>query len=591
MSIGFFILFFSSTLFALDNNKRTEVSIQASIDEVNCYHTPMSITVLGIPIDVSNVTFTIKGQKDTLTCYDLSGGLMAAVALTGDAADDQTKLFIATNVEIQTAEDVPIKINAPFDAVDPSGTTVSAMGVTVDISSATILNDNNSPVAANQLKADQFARMTITPGSDPLAATKVQVSVNQESSVEAPIEAVDCESKPATITLLGLKVDVTKAVFGPRWHKQEVTCGDLEAGNVVVAHLTSDISDAATGLLTATQVNLRHGWWNAGRSCHYQTAKVKAPLQSIDTAAKTVTVLGLTVDVSKAWLFNEKLDTIGLDQLEAGQFAKLRMTTDLDAITLLARVNEIKVKGPITGINCDAGTITVLGLPIDVTNATFGSKWKWRWWGDGKYGWHHGEFTCENLRAGQTVAVELTGDTADAYTAREVELRGSHDDDVMISAPLEAIDLSGKTVKVLGLTVDMSAAKLKDDNENTITLEQLVEGQFVDIDLTSDQTPLLAASLFAYTGTNRIHIRVFDEKGKLVTGGSVKAVLTVKNGKSIVVREATGNGTLILTSIPAGQAKIVITRLYNGKKSTASASVTMKSNTNKLVKAKLKAVK
>jgi hypothetical protein len=76
-----------------------------------------------------------------------------------------------------------------------------------------------------------------------------------------------------------------------------------------------------------------------------------------------------------------------------------------------------------------------------------------------------------------------------------------------------------------------------------------------------------------------------------VTSGAVKATVTVKNGKSVVVREATGTGSLIFTSIPAGQAKIVITRMNNGKTSKASASVAMKSNTNKLINTRLKVIK
>jgi hypothetical protein len=580
MGIGLLVLGFSSTVFARDNDKRMEISIQAPMDEVLCQRTPATIIVLGVPIDVSNVTFTVKGQKDTLTCWDLSGGLMAAVTLTGDAADPETTLFTATEVEIQGSADTPLKINAPLQAVDPSGTTVSALGVTVDIGSAVLLNDNKRPITASQLKADQFARLTITPDSDPLTATKVQVRVNQVS-IQAALDEVDCESYPATITLLGLKVDVSKAVFGPRWHKKNLTCSDLEAGQIVDAYLTSDIPESATGLLSATQVDLRQRWWANGRDCFRQTAKINAPLQVVDTAANTVTVVGLLIDVKNAWLFSEKLESVTLDQLKTGQFAKLTLKSDLSAMTLLAHVDEVKVKGPITALDCEAQTMTVLGLAIDVTNATFGSKWKWH------RGWHHGEFTCENLRVGQTVAVELIN----GLTAREVELRGGHDDGVMVSAPIEAVNPSSKTVTVLGLTIDMSAAKLKDDNEHTITLDQLIEGQFVDIDLTSDQTPLLAVSLIARTGTNQLHIRVFDEKGKLVTGGTVKATVTVKNGKSVIVREATGTGALILTSIPAGQAKITITRIHDGKTSKATASVPMKSNTNKLINARLKVVK
>jgi len=465
MGIGLLVLCFSSTGFAGDSDKRLEILIQAPIDEVNCQHSTPTIMVLGLPIDVSDAAFTVKGQKSSITCWDISGGLTAAVTLTGDTADEETGLLTATDVEIQTAAENPVKINAPLEAVDASGTTVSVLGLTVDISSAVLLNDFKHPITASQLKADQFARIAITPDSDPLAATKVQVRINQVS-VQAPIEAISCDSSPATITLLGLKMDVSKAVFGPRWHKAVVSCSDLEAGQVVEAYLTSDISDSATGLLTATQVDLREGWWfwGRGRGCHYQPVKINAPLQGVDPNTNSVTVLGLPVDAQYAWIFDEQLETVGLSQLKAGQFAKLTLLPDsLTALTILAHVDEVKVKAPVTAIDCDNETITVLGLPVDVTSATFGSKWDWHW-GGGKRNCYHRGLTCRSLKVGQTVAVELTGDLSGTYAAKEVEVRGSRDDDVMISGPVDSADPSGKTVTVLGLTIDMSAAKLRDDN-------------------------------------------------------------------------------------------------------------------------------
>ena len=587
MGVFLLVVTFSSFGLACDDEKRMEVSVQAPIETVDCTNTPATIGVLGLTIDISNATFSPRRHGTGPACTDLAVGQTVEVALTSDVTDTAGR-FTAGEVEVRGNKNKGVKINAPFQAVDTSGTTVSVLGLTVDIGSAVLLNDNRRPIAASQLKADQFARLTITPDSDPLKATKVQVRINQVS-VQAPIDEKDCGSSPATITLLGLKIDVSKAVFGPRWHKSAMTCDDLEAGQVVEAYLTSDISESATGLLTATQVDVREGWWGKkGRGCLFQEVKINAPLQAIDTAANTVNVLGLVIDVKDAYLMNEELESITLSQLKTGQFAKLTLKPDsLTAWTLLAHVDEAKIKAPITALDCSKNTVTVLGLTIDVANATFGSKWDWHW-GHGKRGWHHGDFTCEDLKAGQTVTVELTGDVTP--TAKEVEVRGGHDE-VLVSASLDGISTTAKSVSVLGLTIDVSAATLKDDNGHTITLDQLVQGQFVDIELTSDQTPLLAASLVAHTGTNQLHIRVFDEKGKLVTSGTVKATVTVKNGKSVVIREATGTGSLILTSIPAGQAKIAITRVYNGKTSKANASFAMKSNTNKLINAKLKVVK
>ena len=590
----------SFPVLACDDEKRMEISVQAPIESVDCTNTPATINVLGLPIDISSASFSPRKHGTAPACTDLKVGQTVDVALTSDVTDTAGR-FTAAEVEVRGNKNNGVKISAPLQAVDTSGTTISVLGLTVDISAAALLNDNKRPIAASQLKADQFARITITPDSDPLAATKVQVRINQVS-VQAPLDALDCGGTPATITLLGLKVDVSKAVFGPRWHNTGLTCGDLEEGQVVTAYLTSDVSDSATGLLTATQVDIRYGWWHrkgSGKGCWDEDVNISAPLQTIDLSTSAVTVLGLAVDVSKAALLNEKLESITLSQLRVGQFAKLTLKSNeapLSAIVLLSHVDQVKVKAPVTAFDCSASpqTITVLGLTIDVSNATFGPKWKWRW-GNGKRGWHHGDFACEDLKAGQMVAVELTSDLTDTtttfFTATEVEVRGGHDDEVVVSAPLQAMDSSAKTVTVLGLTIDMSAATIRDDNQHTITLDQLAVGQFVDIDLTSDQTPLLAVSLVAHTGTNQLHIRVFDEKGKLVTSGLVKAVVTVKNGKSVTVREATGTGSLVLTSLPAGQAKIAITRVYDGKTGKANTSVAMKSNTNKLINARLRIVK
>jgi hypothetical protein len=417
------------------------------------------------------------------------------------------------------------------------------------------------------------------------------VKINQVS-VQAPIDSTDCAATPATITVLGLPIDVSKAVYGPRWFEGAVTCSVLQTGQVVKVFLTSDMTDTTTQDYTATEVDLLASW-HRDRGCWGPAfddlqVQVAAPLQIIDSSDVTVTALGLPINIAGARLFNDNLDPITASQLKVGQFAKMTLasnTTPLAATTLITHVDQIKVRAPVTATNCPS-TITILGLAIDVSKATFGRPWNWHWRGGGRGCWDGG-MRCEDLRIGQPVVVELTGDTTP--TATEVEA-GFWFDGVKVSAPIQTIDTTNTALTVLGLPVSLSGAKIRDDNWHTITFGQLSQGQFVNLDLISDTAPLTATAVVAHTGTNQLHIRVFDEKGKPVVG-MVNAVVTIKNKKSAVTLQVAGGGTLLLTSVPAGQANIVVTRVYNGKTGKGNASTTVKADTNKLITVKLRAVK
>ena len=106
-------------------------------------------------------------------------------------------------------------------------------------------------------------------------------------------------------------------------------------------------------------------------------------------------------------------------------------------------INEITIQAPLDAVNCQASpaTVSVLGLTIDVSNASFGSGWN-RWKG--------GNTTCANLAVGQTVAVTLEADAPDAttglLTATGVEARSGSNNSVIIAAPLQAVDPGGANV-------------------------------------------------------------------------------------------------------------------------------------------------
>jgi hypothetical protein len=308
-----------------------------------------------------------------------------------------------------------------------------------------------------------------------------------EVTVQAPIDAVDCQATPATVTLLGLTIDVSNASFGSDWRHGKGandTCSKLTVGKTVAVNLESDTPDA--GLFTATEVDMR-GHSDKG-------VIIAAPLTAVDSGGGSVTALGLVVDISKAALLNDRNHPIDMSQLKVDQFAAITLPsnqTPLAAKKLQVRINQVEVQAPVDSTDCAASpaTISVLGLNIDVSKATFGPNW------------HHGksgDLTCANLTVGQTVDVYLTGDTPDAtgrLTATEVEMRGDRHSDVKIAAPLQVVDPAGTNVTVLGLAVDISKAILLSDKEEPITASQLKMGQFAGIALASSQAPLAATAL------------------------------------------------------------------------------------------------
>jgi hypothetical protein len=142
----------------------------------------------------------------------------------------------------------------------------------------------------------------------PLAIAGDDESEKVKIELKAPLEAVDCLAVPATLTVLGLNIDISKAKIESDndgdYHVNhsehaDGTCADLIPGQRVEVKLAGDTPDPITGLLSAVKVE-------AEDECEgdddHDSVKVEAPLQAVDTVANTVTVLGLVIDISQAEL-------------------------------------------------------------------------------------------------------------------------------------------------------------------------------------------------------------------------------------------------------------------------------------------------
>jgi hypothetical protein len=610
LGLALLVFCFSLPALACDENRREEIAVQAPLTTVDC--SAGTVQLLGLTVDISNAEFGgkwHKGKGGIIDCADLTVTQIVAVELLSDTPD-ATGNLTATEVKVQHGRDIGVKIAAPLQFVDTSALTVTVLGLSVDISQAELVNGRHHPIDVTQLKVDQFARLTLVVTDEmTLSATELRVHIN-EVKVQAPIEAVSCDTSPATITMLGLTIDVSKAEFGQRWHNWHgdvITCADLTVTQMVEVYLTSDISDTATGLFTAVEVEVRHGpdmWhgcemWRDRDRWHDRDrdngVKIAAPLRAIDKGIPSVTVLGLAVNIGEATLLNQEREPIIIDQLLMGQFTKLTLVSEqapLAAKTLQVSVNQITVQAPIEALDCTTPdlppNITMLGLGIDVSNVKFGG-------GD----WHryecHGEQSiCDYLSVGQVVKVELTSDITDTVTgflmASELNIRHGHDDGVKIFAPLQTIDTSALTVTVLSLDVGIGNAILLDDNKHLVTPDKLFGGQFVLLDLASSQPPLSATKLVAQADATQVHITVLDKKGKKVAG-DLRADVTIKSGEQIRQIHSTGNGTIHLTGLPEGKAKIVVTSVQNGQTSKGTASFKVKADDNKSITVRLKTIR
>jgi Domain of unknown function (DUF5666) len=262
--------------------------------------------------------------------------------------------------------------------------------------------------------------------------------------------------------------------------------------------------------------------------------------------------------------------------------------------------DEIEIKAPLDAVNCIGvpPTVTVLGLTIDISQAK----------GD------EGEvLNCAGLVVGQIVEVKLAGDvpntTTGLLTALKLEAEDDDCDDedcVEIEAPIQAADPVGGTITVLGLVIDVSQAEIEgedDDDENGQPPApiQLIAGQFVEVKLASNLPPLVATEVEVENSGTGIEVEIVDANGNEIEDDDddVTVVATVtaatsgatKGGKKNLTFRAHSNGRVILSGLPAGKAKLTVTRIHGGGKSTGKASAVIAPQQKTHVVTKLKQAK
>jgi len=285
--------------------------------------------------------------------------------------------------------------------------------------------------------------------------------------------------------------------------------------------------------------------------------KIQAPLDAVDCTANTISVLGLTIDISTASIDSEQADASNQD-----------------------------------GSGSDSGG-------DDGGGSSDGS-------GTGQGG-------CSALIAGQSVEVKLASDAA-PLSATEVSQSG--DDGIEIKAPVQSADATGQTITVLGLTVNVANANMGgddhagDDSGETVDLTQVMPGQFVEMQLDASQLPaLVATELHVRNFTNQVEVEVDDSTGQQIddtddTGApaddvevEVDETVMVQNPATSTVRQrhvrkviqlhTASNGSFVLSGLPTGRAKIRVSRTHNGTTTGGKRTVVVRPNVTRGVRVRL----
>jgi len=292
---------------------------------------------------------------------------------------------------------------------------------------------------------------------------------------------------------------------------------------------------------------------------------------------------------------------------------------------------QIEIKAPLDAVSCDTTpqTITVLGLPIDVTAAHFesgdendsdddsesvssasGSEDQGEDEGEDD-GDDEGEndavpATCADLLVGGTVEVKLASDVA-PLVATEIE-QEDDEGEIEIEARIQAVDPTLQTITLLGLTIDTSTAQMEgsddeddDSNNQGIDPTTLLVGQFVEVELDPNALPaLVALEIEVKNFMNTVEIEVEDASGNDVDDvdddGQPLPTVTIdvtqsvrsaassassrgsRGGSRTLHFRAQSNGRVMLHGLPTGRARVSVTRSVDGSTSSGRGLVTVVPN-------------
>jgi hypothetical protein len=268
---------------------------------------------------------------------------------------------------------------------------------------------------------------------------------------------------------------------------------------------------------------------------------------------------------------------------------------------------EMRVQSTLDAADCTAQTVSVLGLTIGIGQARIDTSGG----------------VCADLvpLVGQLVEVKLASDIPNATTgnlkAGRVTPKGNSGSGPRIQAPIQAMNVSGKTLTLLGLSVGFSGVTLGglDDHgnpaDNNVDPSQLIVGQFVQVNLRDSSSPLVAKEVEIENFTNEVEVELEDEHGVLIddhgkddidievrnhTKAKVPAPASPLDGAMVTKKvtrkfHASSDGKFTLRGLFTGEAKIIIERHHGADDSRGARLVRINGDRTKHITVRLRPIK
>ncbi len=233
-------------------------------------------------------------------------------------------------------------------------------GLTVDFSAARLVRFDGQPVGDGQAVEVRGPAAAFTAPGDFRAETverlpRLLIAEDADLELEGRITRFasssdfDVAEQPVTTTA------TTRFAAG--------SATDLRLGRRVEA----EGSAGANGVLLATRIVVKRG----------NAVRLEGPLESVDSGAARLRVLGVDVLVRDSTRLadedSETGDPPSLADLMPGERIELRAFLDGETVvaTRVERAqpdDRARLRGPLTALDADAGTLTVLGVPLNTAN-------------------------------------------------------------------------------------------------------------------------------------------------------------------------------------------------------------------------------
>lgn len=248
----------------------------------------MTFEVNGMPVSYSSST-----EFDDMSPSALVDGLYVEVKGLLNAAGDT---LVAYKIEaeddgMEDGEEYHSEIEGVISNYDPDSMTFTLLGITVDASSPGLELKPAGLVLGDGLRVEVEGNLVVgSDGSTTLVAYEIKKK-GYKIEIEAPISAIDSESDPSatlvTLSLFGQEITVRVT----QWTKfeNEINPGRMYA---VGDFVNVEAMDDGTGVINAYELEVEAP----------DDHELEGPVDSYDMTEMTVTVFGISFDISQATL-------------------------------------------------------------------------------------------------------------------------------------------------------------------------------------------------------------------------------------------------------------------------------------------------